>query len=420
MSGANPPDSSPEAEARAVIPDKERLRKEYQSKYDARDLTIRDIALALKAALAPIAPSPTIKVRVKDFGSYYRKYVKHKKAGRETPYISDLMGIRIVCPFINDLEHAKAIVHRRFEVVEVEKKGGRYYNEFAYESIHLLVKIPGEFARVRGDTGCDVAEIQIRTILQDAWAEVEHEIFYKAEFRPLDLQRRKLAAVNASLFFADAAFQEIRDYQKNINGQFEERRGSFYDKVEQAADAFIAAKAPSPSAARQPKPTAFDITSSSMDELLLSALTAHNEKQFEDAVTIYSRIIELNQEKDPAIRSLMHKHRGLANFAQSKYGEAMEDFGRAVELNRECYISLYYRGIAHSLLEQYSQALADFNLSLKINPYQPYCLFRRGQAHYHVGDYPRALADCNASLSMEPENETVCRFREMVQARLKM
>jgi len=53
-------------------------------------------------------------------------------------------------------------------------------------------------------------------------------------------------------------------------------------------------------------------------------------------------------------------------------------------------------------------------------PFQFFCLFRRGQAYYHLGDYPQALADCEASLAMEPENETVQKFRGLLQDKLKM
>jgi len=407
-----------------TVPNQEKLRKWFESRAGARSLLVADIERQLTKVLAPIVPHPTVKVRTKNFASYYKKYLRQLKSGIKAPHLTDLMGVRIVCPFMDDLGQAERLVSDHFEVTEVDRKGGLYsHKEFGYESIHMLIKVPDDLARVRGDAGCDVIEIQIRTILQDAWAEVEHEIFYKSEFSPLDSHRRRLYAVNANLFLADMIFQDIRSYQKNINNQLKERRENFYHTIEQASDAFIpsqtSASMPASAAMSQAEVVSFDdLANKSVDELLLSALTAHNNKQFADTIAIYTRILE--QEQDVYIRALIYKHRGLANFAQSKYDEAIKDFTEALELDKKSHISIYYRGIVRLVLQQYPKAIDDLTLSLEINPYQHYCLFRRGQAYFHMGDYPKALSDCNASLSMEPGNVKVQEFREMIHDKLQM
>jgi hypothetical protein len=65
--------------------------------------------------------------------------------------------------------------------------------KLGYQSIHYLVQFGAvrcglpEYARFAGMT----AEIQVRTILQHAWAEIEHDIQYKAvEAIPVSIQRR--------------------------------------------------------------------------------------------------------------------------------------------------------------------------------------------------------------------------------------
>jgi putative GTP pyrophosphokinase len=161
-----------------------------------------------------------------------------------------------------------------------------------------------------------------------------------------------------------------------------------------------------------------DLERSSIDDLLLEALKAHNDNRFNDAIAVYSRILELKPEQQ--ICSLIYKHRGMANFAQSRYEDAIADFTKAIDLDDKSYKVAYYRGVVHSVLKQYQQAIDDFTLSLEINPFQPFCLFRRGQAYYHVGDYPQALADCEASISIEPSNEATLKFRELLQNKLKM
>ncbi|MCL2190632.1 MAG: (p)ppGpp synthetase [Treponema sp.] len=401
-----------------TVPDKEKLRQRFESKAGERILIIKDIGRKLEDLLLSIHPHPAVKVRTKSFQSFYAKHSRQLRSGI-TPHITDLMGVRIVCPFLHDLAQVEKLMSDNFEVTEIDRKGGHYtHKEFGYESIHMLIKIPYDVTRVRGNGDCEVIEVQIRTILQDAWAEVEHEIFYKGEFSPLDSQKRKLSAINASLFLADTTFQEIRLYQKKLNSQLVERRENFYQKVEKANDTFFIPDLPTDNLEQQSEPVSSDPENSSIDELLLKALTAHNNKQFEKTIAIYSMILERDLE-DP-IRSLIHKHRGVANFAQSKYDEAISDFTQAFELDGKSHMSVYYRGLVYSVLDQYPKAIEDFTLSLSINPYQSYCLFRRGQAYYHVGDSLKAISDCNTSLSMEPKNDKVRKFHALLQAELKM
>jgi len=397
---------------------KEAIRKKYESGTYARILTLRDIANRLEQTCSVLVSHPTIKTRIKQFPSYYKKYLNLLKADGAPPLITDLMGIRIVCPFIEDLLLVENLIKEHFEVTEVDRKEhSNAFKEFGYEAIHLLIRIPADIARVRGDTGTDVAEIQIRTVLQDAWAEVEHEIFYKAEFNPIDTpMKRKLAAVNASLTLADSVFQEIRDYQKRLNGQLGKRRESFYKKVE-SLDSTLYTDEPAQEI-NQPEEIAIDHSSLSIDDLLLEALKSHNENRFADAIAVYSRILELKP--DETICSLIYKHRGMANFAQSNYDDAILDFNKALVLDPKSYKVAYLRGVVRSVLKQFSGAIDDYTMSLEINPYQAFCLFRRGQSYFHIGDYPQALSDCEAALAMEPGNDAIQKFRVLVQSKLKM
>ena len=404
--------------SKKVTPSKQAIRQEFEASAQARYLAAKDIEIRLEKVLSSLASIPTVKIRLKKFESLYKKYRSLVKSGKHASRITDLMGIRIVCPFIKDMATVEDLLKQHFKVVEIERKMHSSFNEFGYESTHLLIEIPADIADKHGPTGCDVAEIQIRTILQDAWAEVEHEIFYKAEFSPVDEpMKRKLAAVNASLALADIVFQEIRDYQKQLSGQLGKRRATFYQKIEDATDALLFSEVPGKNST-QPQAIIFDLDSNSIDDLLLKALKAHNENRFKDAIAVYTRILELKPDK--MISSLIYKHRGMANFAQSKYQDAITDFTQALDMDANSYRVAYYRGVVHSVLRQYAEAIDDFTRSLEINPYQEYCMFRRGQAFYHIGDYPQALSDCEASLAMEPQNETVTKFRELIQNKLKM
>ncbi|MDR0553206.1 MAG: tetratricopeptide repeat protein [Treponema sp.] len=404
------------------FPNRNKLQEEYGRYTGIRKGITRELLTRLEEILHSQPSHLTIKGRTKDFSSYFKKYIRLlKKGDGASPIITDIIAIRIICPFLEDLAAVEGIIKNNFQVNEVERKGSNYsFKEFGYESTHVLINIPPELIKKWGEPGCATAEVQIRTILQDAWAEVEHELVYKAAFTPFDnLMKRKLAAVNASLSLADIIFQEIRSYQRQLNGELGKRRDSFFRKIEEATDALLFQEEGAGAAlgvlrGAPPMPS----TDNSIDGLLLNALFAHNKNQFLQAIDFYSRI--LNSQTDDATRSLIYKHRGMANFAQSQYNDAIDDFTQALELDPGSYKAVYYRGVVRAVLQQYSGAIDDFTLSLSLHPYQSFCFYRRGQAYYHLEDYPQALADCEAALNLDPDAEILKKFRALLLNKLKM
>ena len=416
-----------------IFPDRSTLKEQYDAASGIRRRIIRELVDAVEKALEGLPSCPAVRGRSKDFGSFYKKYLKllktEKHEGRldfqapedgQSPFsfITDLIGLRIICPFLEDLDFVQTALRKHFRVIEVDKKGAHFsFKEFGYESVHLLIEIPAEILERRGACGSTVVEVQVRTILQDAWAEVEHELVYKADFTPFDdPMKRKLAAVNASLSLADSIFQEIRAYQRRLNGELGKRRSSFYRKIEESTDALLFDDGDK--AAGDDSWTAPVADNSTIDELLLNALYAHNKNRFDEAIKFYSRILDLKP--DASITSTIYKHRGMANFARSSYGDAIEDFSRAIEFDPSSYKAAYYRGVVHSVLRRYHDSVEDFNLSLSINPYQNFTLYRRAQAYFHLEDYPAALGDCEASLALLPDAQQVLKLRDLLKGKLEM
>jgi putative GTP pyrophosphokinase len=405
------------------LPDKNRLQYVYERSLEIRALVSKDLEDLIEEAVYRLPSRPTVKGRIKDFSSYYKKHIKLLKENpfsTEPPLITDLIGIRIVCPFIDDIPMVEEVIKKKFDVIEIDRKGADYnFKEFGYESTHLLINIPDAIREERGACGVEVAEIQIRTILQEAWAEVEHELVYKAEFTPFDEpMKRKLAAVNASLALADITFQEIRNYQRQLNGELEKRRDSFFRKIEESIDSHLYSEGKPEQEGTDYRPEPLSMEKTSIDDLLLNALYAHNKNKFEDAIRFYSRILEI--QPDNSIAALIYKHRGMANFAQSNYEDAIEDFSHSLELDPKSYKAAYYRGVVRAVEQCYAEAIDDFTLALTINPYQNFCRYRRGQAYYHLGDYPQALADCEAALILDPGSESAKKFKGLLMEKLKM
>jgi putative GTP pyrophosphokinase len=427
-----------------AIPDRGELRRAYGERRPDYERILGAMEERIRSALEAASLRPTIKGRVKSFDSWYSKRIRLLRQARtegiEPPPIADVVALRAVCPFLGDLDKAESAICAAFEVLEIERKGSnRSFREFGYESIHLMVGLPEDLRSP--DLGFDLPaiELQLRTILQEAWAEVEHEIVYKAEFNPFDEpMKRKLAALSANLSLSDIIFQEILDYQRRLTAELERRRSAFYGKVEEVMDLPLAASEPAVASAapvipgRNVRPAedgagtgaerrALDSArgrTASMDDLLLAALTAHNREDYEGASRIYSEI--LGQEPAREIAVVVYKHRGMAFFSQSKYAEAIADFDRSLDLDPADYKAAYYRGVVRSVLQDYAGAIADFDLALGLHPYHFYSRYRRAMAYWHVGDYAQALSDAEAALKLEPENELASRLRDLAMRKMKM
>ena len=408
------------------IPSRASLERAYKSNQKYLEGVLGEMVSRIQGALDAAGLFPAYKHRIKSFQSFFSKKIKFIREASANGYpcfpITDLIAIRIICPFIGDLERVERTLESHFKVREVERKGAeRSFKEFGYESTHLLLDVPEDI--LQGNTFLDppVCEVQIRTILQDAWAEVEHELVYKAEFTPFDdPMKRKLAALNANLTLSDMLFQEIRDYQHQLTNELAKRRVAFFKKIEDAIDKdlYTNFKGAPRSAGEEPKQPAWLGPWKSLDDLLLEALNAHNRADYVRAIDIYSHLLAMDPK--PEIRALIYKHRGMAFFAESRYDESMEDFTATMELDPKCYKAAYYRGVVHSVKQNYTAAIDDFNNAIAIHPYHFYSTYRRAQAYFHIEDYPKALADCDAALELEPENESLRKLRSMVLKKLKM
>jgi putative GTP pyrophosphokinase len=408
-----------------AILNKAELQKKYEENAECRELITRDFIEHVEKKVLASMGHLSVKGRPKSFKSFYKKYIRYLRDNPEPgkePQIPDQIGVRVVCPFLEDLKAVEDICQKELTVIEIEQKGSDYsFKEFGYESTHLLVKLPDEILLKRKNDFVSVAEIQIRTILQDAWAEVEHELVYKTEFTPYDKpMKRKLAALNATLSLADTVFQEIRTYQRQFRHELDKRHGSFFKKVEDFTDNTIFQQDFGKNEDENDVPLVLPapVSSGSIDDLLLNALYAHNKGQLDKAISFYSDILS----RDPPAKTaaIIYKHRGTAYFAKSRYEDAINDFTASLDLDPDAYKSVYYRAIARQVEGDYPAAADDFSLALTMNPYQPWAFYRRAQVFFHIGDYPAALSDCEAAIALDPDFEAASKFKDVLFSKLKM
>ena len=410
---------------RNTVPVRAELEAAYREREETYYRILSDVARRIEYELAGRRSRASLKFRVKTFTSYFKKKLLKLRENRENEkvIITDILGIRIVCPFLENISEVEDIIRDLFHVVETEKKGEKHsFREFGYEATHLLIALPEPPLDPEGNP-VECAEIQIRTILQDAWAEVEHELVYKAGFNPFDKPlKRKLAAVNANLTLSDIIFQEIKDYQRQLQWELGQRREIFSKTVSDRtlpAASLTIHKAPVPGESEDATDDAevHSFKPLSLDDLLLRGLLAHNNGQFQLAIKIYTQLLE---QEDLKIRALVYVHRGMAYFAESRYSEALEDFSDALSINPQNSRTLYLRGLTYRMLKNTSAALEDFRKAISLDPYQMDFWFAKAQLYFHSGDYLAALEDCEEALKLEPESEELLQFMQLIKKKSRL
>jgi len=383
------------------LPPFSHLEKQYTKRIEFYAAALEVVHKDLETIFTGENLTVTIKHRVKSLKNLYEKLCRRlpglpEDTTRIVP--TDLMGIRIVCPFLADIDRAAKLIEAQFEITEKEQKGAELGSkEFGYESLHFLVRCPEKVRELHGLSTDTVIEIQVRTLLQDAWAEVEHQLIYKSEFSPLDEPlKRRLAALNANLTLSDIMFQEIRDYQENLHDQLRQRRHAFWNKIN-----LLEASPLGPVDQEKIRPDT--VLPRNNDQRLLEALLAHNEGDLERAVEIYNVILE--NEVRHELRSIVYVHRGMAHFSRDDLIAADLDFSRAIEEDPRNSKGYLYRGLVKTVQENYPAAFANFTLCLNRDPFSQDALLERAKLFYKTGDMEKCREDCRHILDINPENK---------------
>lgn len=346
--------------------------------------------------------TPTIKYRVKRFDAYFDKLRKMKLQSDEKGKrsLGDFFALRIICPFLEDIETIERLITGHFDVSGTERKSSQHsFREFGYDSVHLMIKPKQKMFRTALPGVRNVCEVQLRTILQDAWAEVEHELVYKSDISlPKESIRRKLASLNATLTLSDLIFQEIRDYQNEIRNHGRKRR-----KTVIASSIDFDLININPSLQNGPKPIPSTLKSR-LEKTMLRALEAHSDDDLETAIELYGVIIGMKL--DNKIRSIVYNHRGMAYFSQGNHRRAIRDFSQAIRFDPGSDRSYSNRGLCHRMLKRFDKAMIDYEAAIGINPGSAETLFGRAQVYFDMKQFELARSDCQKVLEINPGNKS--------------
>ena len=402
------------------IPERQKLHILYDRYRHQYENMLRKLVRRINKILVHSNINYTIKYRLKAFDSFFEKLVQLRDAGNQPVNITDFLGIRIISPFLEDLDLVENLLNREFKILEVERKNEKNsFREFSYDSIHLLIDIPDKPENGFIPFVSRVCEIQLRTILQDAWAEVEHELIYKANFSLLNEPiKRKLASLNASLTLSDIIFQEIRDYQKEIESRRKKCRNSIDEKLDIGNGISILSGIENNQKIEQyvsADPVQFK-PKSQLEKLLFDALEEHSKNEFERAIEIYSSILRMKPK--PHVRSIVYNHRGMAYFALAEYIKSIKDFTRALEYNAKNTRILNNRGLAFRMIKNFENALKDLDRSLELNEYLSETYHLRALIFSDLNDSVKAIENCNKALDIKPDYEPAIHLKTLLVSKL--
>jgi ppGpp synthetase/RelA/SpoT-type nucleotidyltranferase len=150
--------------------------------------------------------------RPKEMASLLKKIIAKRKLYHE---LTDKAGVRVVVRFREDLKPAETMIERAFQVIgredKIEKLG---HNKVGYQAIHYDVVLPPETGEATlQNRQC---EIQLRTLCQDLWADMDHELSYKPAAGEIASDvGRQINLLNALLELADRQFSTISELIKS-------------------------------------------------------------------------------------------------------------------------------------------------------------------------------------------------------------
>ena len=128
--------------------------------------------------------------------------------------ITDIIGLRVITFYIDDVDKVASAIERIFAIDwenSVDKRRAHEIDSFGYLSLHYICSMPDFPYRF---------EIQMRTVLQHAWANMNHDTGYKSGVEVPTHYLRNINRLAGMLELIDEQFSQIRseltDYRRRV------------------------------------------------------------------------------------------------------------------------------------------------------------------------------------------------------------
>lgn len=205
---------------------------EFKSWYD-QNLEFHNEAMLFFCKLISALPKITaVKGRIKSYeeclSKFKRKYVPlinlDDASIKISELLTDIIGIRAVCYYSDEVNQIRRSLRKYFTEVEITDKTHileKTDDKFGYKSLHMQLLLKNRLRNIpnTGRFRNIIIELQIRTLVQDAWGTLDHVIKYKKSI-PQKLKRR-INRLSALFEIADDEFlsikNEIKQEERKIN-----------------------------------------------------------------------------------------------------------------------------------------------------------------------------------------------------------
>ena len=155
-----------------------------------------------------------IESRVKAYDSLAGKLELKGQKYKSLADITDILGLRVITFYIDDVDKVASAVEKLFEIDwenTIDKRKIHEIDSFGYLSLHYICSVPGFPYRF---------EIQMRTLLQHAWANMDHDTGYKSGVEIPKRYLRNMSRLAGMLELVDDEFSKIRieltDYRRKV------------------------------------------------------------------------------------------------------------------------------------------------------------------------------------------------------------
>lgn len=159
-------------------------------------------------------PVASFQARIKSAESMKAKLARQNlpvTADSALQNVWDAAGVRLVCPFTQNIDQTVALI-RRIPGIRIlrEKDYIRHPKPNGYRSYHMILSLPLRF--LEKAPGHPVwLEVQLRTIAMDCWASIEHQLKYKHDVANQALIVQELKRCADEMASTDLSLQTIRD-----------------------------------------------------------------------------------------------------------------------------------------------------------------------------------------------------------------